>query len=70
MKLKSEYEKNGFLRIAKQADVPVYMGYFDAKRKVFGFSEHSIKVDDIDEAMVQIRAYYKTIPAINPENAD
>lgn len=62
--------KNGFLRIAKQANVPVYMGYFDAERKVFGFSKYSIKVDDIDEAMAHIRAYYKKIPAIHPENTD
>lgn len=62
--------KNGFLRIAKQANVPVYMGFFDAKRKVFGFSEHCINVDDIDEAMTEIRAYYKSIPAIHPENTN
>lgn len=62
--------KNGFLRIAKQANVPVYMGFFDAKRKVFGFSEHSIIVDDIDQAMAQIRAFYKDIPAIHPENTN
>lgn len=62
--------KNGFLRIAKQANVPVYMGFFDAKRKVFGFSEHAIIVDDIDQAMTQIRAFYKDIPAIHPENTN
>lgn len=67
---KVEPWKNGFLRIAKQANVPVYMGFFDAQRKVFGFSKHCIKVDDIDDAMAQIRAYYKTIPAIHPENTN
>lgn len=67
---KVEIWKNGFLRIAKQANVPVYMGYFDAERKVFGFSEQCIEVDDIDDAMEQIRTYYKNIPAIHPENTN
>ncbi len=62
--------KNGFLRIAKQADVPVYMGYFDFDRKVFGFSQQRIVVDDIDQTMEEIRNFYKTIPAKHPENTN
>ena len=62
--------KNGFLRIAKQADVPVYMGYFDFDRKVFGFSQLRIVVDDIDQTMEEIRNFYKTIPAKHPENTN
>ena len=62
--------KNGFLRIAKQANVPVYMGYFDFDRKVFGFHQHPIIVEDFDQSMEQIREFYKTIPAKYPENTN
>lgn len=62
--------KNGFLRIAKQANVPVYMGYFDFERKVFGFHQEPIWVEDIEQTMAKIRAFYKTIPAKYPENTN
>lgn len=65
-----EHWKNGFLRIAKEADVPVYMGYFDFQRKVFGFHSEPVKVDDIDSAMLEIRAFYRTIAAKYPENTN
>lgn len=65
-----EHWKNGFLRIAKQANVPVYMGYFDFERKVFGFHQDPIIVDDIDACMVKIREFYRSIPAKHPHNTN
>lgn len=62
--------KSGFLRIAKQANVPVYMVYFNFEKKVFGFHPEKIEVDDIDEAMKQIREFYKNIPAKYPDNTN
>lgn len=67
---KVEHWKNGFLRIAKQANVPVYMGYFDFERKVFGFHPTPVMVDDIDECMHKIRQFYRTIPAKHPHNTN
>lgn len=62
--------KNGFLRIAQQANVPVYLGYFDFERKVFGFSEVKFEVKDIVQTMEKIREFYKNIPAKHPENTN
>jgi 1-acyl-sn-glycerol-3-phosphate acyltransferase len=62
--------KSGFLRIAKQAEVPVYMVYFNFDKKVFGFHPERIDVDDIDASMEKIRQFYKNIPAKYPNKTN
>ena len=62
--------KNGFLRIAKQANVPVYLAYFDFERKVFGFHAQPIQVEELDSSMQKIRDFYKGIPAKHPHNTN
>lgn len=61
--------KTGFLRIAMQAQVPVYMVYLDFDRKVFGFGP-KVEVNNIEQDMQQILDFYKTIPAKYPESTN
>ncbi|MBU2916398.1 1-acyl-sn-glycerol-3-phosphate acyltransferase, partial [Psychrosphaera sp. F3M07] len=58
--------KNGFLRIAKEAQVPVYLVHLDYKKKEMGFGP-SIVVDDLDASMEYVRNYYRAIPAKHPD---
>ena len=67
---KVENWKSGFLRIAKQANVPVYMIYFNFEDKVFGFHPERIDVTNINESMDKIRQFYKSVPAKYPENTN
>ncbi len=51
--------KTGFHTIAKAADVPVYLGYFDWKTKEVGRGEKIELTDDVDADLKRIRQWYK-----------
>ncbi|WP_088328949.1 lysophospholipid acyltransferase family protein [Lacimicrobium sp. SS2-24] len=61
--------KTGFLHIARAADVPVLLIYFDYKRKVIGFGPLYKIGDDIDAEMAKIRAFYAGVHGRHPEKA-
>lgn len=52
--------KSGFYHIAKNAQVPIAMGYLDYKNKIAGIrKEIMIPTDDIVKDMKEIMEYYK-----------
>lgn len=61
--------KNGFLRIANEAQVSVYLVHLDYNKKEMGFGPY-IKVNDLDESMKFVRGYYQNIAAKYPEKTN
>lgn len=55
----TERWKTGFHTIARAANVPVYLGYFDWKRKEIGRGEKFELTDDVQGDLKRIRQYYK-----------
>lgn len=51
--------KTGFHTIAKNANVSVYLGYFDWKTKQVGRGEKFEITDDAESDLKRIRAHYK-----------
>lgn len=62
--------KTGFHYIARAANVPLYLGYFDWKTKTIGRGEKFILTDDVQGDLKKIRQYYKDkgVVAKHPEN--
>lgn len=50
--------KSGFYHIARQAHVPIVLGYLDFARKRGGFGPAVVATDDVVETMDTIRAFY------------
>jgi 1-acyl-sn-glycerol-3-phosphate acyltransferase len=61
--------KTGFYHIACQAQVPILMGYVDAKTREAGLADFFYPSGDIDKDMADIRAFYGSKQGLNPENA-
>lgn len=59
--------KSGFYHIAKNANVPIVMGYLDFARKRGGFGPGLLPSDDIGSDMDQIRAFYADKKGKRPE---
>ena len=55
----TERWKTGFHTIAKAANVPVYLGYFDWKRKEVGRGVKFELTDDVQADLKRIRQWYK-----------
>lgn len=53
-----EHWKSGFYHIARNADVPIIMGFLDHDRKLGGFGPAFHTTGDVSEDMDQIRAFY------------
>ncbi len=51
--------KGGFHKIAKAANIPVYLGYFDWKTKQVGRGEKFDLTDDMKGDLKRIRQWYK-----------
>ena len=54
--------KTGFLRIAREAKVPVQLAYFDFTRKVIGFGPLFFPSDDVDADIKKVLDFYRPIP--------
>jgi len=50
--------KSGFYHIAKNAEVPILLGYVDASKKEAGFADFFTPSGDFDKDMAEIRAFY------------
>lgn len=53
--------KSGFHTIARSCNVPVYLGYFDWKRKIVGHGQKFELTDNAQEDLKRIRAHYATM---------
>lgn len=62
--------RTGFYHIARNAGVPILMGYLDAERKEAGLADFFHPTDDVEADIRAIRAFYATKKGIRPENAD
>ncbi|MFK7863591.1 MAG: lysophospholipid acyltransferase family protein [Pseudohongiellaceae bacterium] len=51
--------KTGFYHIAKNAEVPILLGYVDTENKVAGFADFFTPSGDLEQDMAEIRQFYK-----------
>lgn len=62
------YWKSGFYRIAREADVPVILGFFDFGRKRIGLGPTIVLTGNQNEDLAKIRDFYSGITGRRPEN--
>jgi 1-acyl-sn-glycerol-3-phosphate acyltransferase len=62
--------KGGFHTIARAANVPVYMGFFDWGKKEVGFKDKIELTDDLSADLKRVRQWYKNkgVIAKYPDN--
>jgi 1-acyl-sn-glycerol-3-phosphate acyltransferase len=65
---RQEYWKSGFYRIAREAGVPVVLGFLDYGRRRLGTGPTMEMSGDVDTDMARIRAFYEGIEGRHPEN--
>ncbi len=61
--------KTGFYHIARNAGVPILLGYVDAPRKEAGLADFFTPTGDLERDMAAIRAFYADKGGLKPENA-
>jgi len=61
--------KTGFYRIAKNANVPILLGFVDAEKKQAGFAGFFYPTGNIEKDMAEIRDFYSTKKGLNAENS-
>ncbi|MBL4572653.1 MAG: lysophospholipid acyltransferase family protein [Gammaproteobacteria bacterium] len=61
--------KTGFYHIANSAEVPILMGYLDARNKEAGFADFFYPTGDLDKDMQEIRSFYAEKKGLNAENS-
>jgi 1-acyl-sn-glycerol-3-phosphate acyltransferase len=59
--------KSGFYQIAKQAGVPIGLGYLDYQRKLCGVGMFVFPTGNVSEDMNRIRAFYRDIRGKYPQ---
>ncbi|MDD2922803.1 MAG: lysophospholipid acyltransferase family protein [Anaerolineales bacterium] len=57
--------KSGFYHIAKNAGIPLVLGFVDAKRKIVGVGKTFTLTDNIDADMTAIKSFYAELEGIN-----
>lgn len=67
---KVRYWKTGFYYIARDARVPILLGFIDYGRKVGGFGPVVVPTGDIEADMKTIQAFYAGITGKHPEQTD
>ncbi len=65
---KGEFWKSGFYRIARDADMPVTLGYVDRTTMTTGLGPTIDLTGDVRADMDVIRAYYSDKAGMRPEN--
>jgi len=66
-RLKTEYWKSGFYRIAEAAQIPLVCGYLDYQKKEAGLGPAFLP-SDLSRDMNRIREFYEPIVGKYPEN--
>jgi 1-acyl-sn-glycerol-3-phosphate acyltransferase len=61
--------KTGFYHIAKNAKVPILLGYVDSENKVAGFADFYTPTGNLEEDMVVIRKFYNEKTGIIIKNS-
>ena len=61
--------KTGFYHIANNANVPILLGYVDAKNKAAGFADFFTPTGDLEKDMSEIRKFYKEKTGLLLENS-
>jgi 1-acyl-sn-glycerol-3-phosphate acyltransferase len=61
--------KTGFYHIAKNAKVPILLGYVDAENKVAGFADFFTPTGDLEQDMLKIRQFYNEKTGIIIKNS-
>jgi 1-acyl-sn-glycerol-3-phosphate acyltransferase len=64
---KVDYWKSGFYHIAREASVPIGLGYLDFARKTTGVGGFVMPTGDVRADMDQIRAFYEGIRGKHPD---
>ena len=64
---KVDYWKSGFYRIAKQAGLPISMGFIDGPTRTIGFGPTFMPTDDVVADMNLVRAFYADKFGVHPE---
>jgi 1-acyl-sn-glycerol-3-phosphate acyltransferase len=64
---KTDHWKTGFYYIAREAHIPIVLGFVDYKRKLTGLGPTITPTGDIEADMVAIREFYKDKTAKYPE---
>lgn len=65
---RKKYWKSGFYRIARDADLPVVLGYVDSKTRTAGLGPAITLTGDVKADMDKIREFYADIQGIHPED--
>ena len=63
-----EYWKSGFLRIAREADLPVSLAFFEPRTKTMGFGPSFVPSGDFTADMDLVRAFYADKTGLRPQN--
>ena len=66
---KTDHWKSGFYHIAREAGVPIVMGFLDYGRKQVGLGGEFMPGDDIDAVYATIRSFYQGRLGKRPELA-
>lgn len=66
---KVERWKTGFYHIARNAGVPILMGYVDAPKKEAGLADFFSPTGDLEKDMQEIKSFYANKGGLKPENA-
>lgn len=61
--------KTGFYHIAKNAKVPILLGYVDSENKVAGFADFFTPTGNMEEDMLEIRKFYNEKTGIIIKNS-
>ena len=64
---KTKRWKKGFIYIAKNAGVPIVLGYLDFEKKTIGTDGIYSPGEDMDQDLLQIKRFYKDKTARHPE---
>jgi 1-acyl-sn-glycerol-3-phosphate acyltransferase len=65
---KVSHWKTGFYHIAQTANVPILLGYVDARKKEAGLADFFTPTGNVEEDMVRIREFYSNKCGLRPEN--
>lgn len=66
---KVEEWHTGFLRIAREAGVPIVLGAIDAPARTVYLEKTFFPTGDLEADMKAVREYYKPFKGINPQNS-
>jgi 1-acyl-sn-glycerol-3-phosphate acyltransferase len=66
---KTDHWKSGFYHVAREAKVPLLLGFIDARKRECGVADLLELSGDMDRDMAQLRAFYSQKQGIVPERA-